>query len=369
MKEELKKRYRRRYITEAIISILIGILIMATQYGNIKIWMKPAVNLEDLEAEDIRQNNVKVKAAITDVAGEYRYWIGEEADAWQMRREFVILVNGNYIALIPPYNDLEDRFYNNMNLTKEYLDGNKEAKEQLEPIEVEGTIRKLELSLDAYKAYAYFVREETGEKTPFLPYGLYVNEVGGLGKGGIIFFLGLGGLFVLFGISVFIRYYMEGYLKQIEKYCDMAENPEFARRKVEQLFARPMKYKDIRISEDIIAIYTAYNVVLLDADRVIWIYPYQWSYSINLIPIVCTRAIIFWMKNGRKMKIKMKNKKAYDDIYMWMRQTHPYFYYGYKPEYKKEYRKNRQAMIEKVDKCRYERKEARRMRDLGYYAQ
>ena len=76
MKEELKKRYRCRYITEAVISILIGILIMATQYGNIKIWMKPAVNLEDLKAEDIRQNNVKVKATITDVAGEYQYWIG-----------------------------------------------------------------------------------------------------------------------------------------------------------------------------------------------------------------------------------------------------------------------------------------------------
>ena len=367
MKEELKKRYRCRYITEAVISILIGILIMATQYGNIKIWMKPAVNLEDLKAEDIRQNNVKVKATITDVAGEYQYWIG--ADASSGRTEFVILVNGNYIALIPPYTDFEDRFYNNMNLTKEYLDGNEEAKEQMEPIEVEGTIRKIDMGLDAYRDYAYSVREETGEKTPFLPYGLYVNDVGGLRKGGIIFFLGLGGLFVFFGISVFIRYFMGSYLRQIEKYCDTAENPERAYRKVEQLFARPMKYKDIRISEDLIAIYTVYNVILLDTDQIVWIYQYQWSYSINLIPIVRTRSIMFWMKSGRKLKIKMKNKRAYEDIYMWLRQTHPYFYYGYTPEYKKEYRKNRQAMIQKVDKRRYERRQACRIQDLGYYMQ
>lgn len=365
MKEELKKRYRKRYIIEATISILIGILIMATQYENIKIWVKPAVNLEDLEAEDIRQNNVKVKATITDVAGEYQYWTGGDASFGHMEREFVILVNGNYIALIPPYSDWEDQLYKNMNLTKENLNGNEAAKEQLESIEVEGTIKMIDWGLDAYRDYAYSVREETGEKTPFLPYGLYINNVGGLGKGGITFFLGLGGVFVLFGISVFVRYFMGSYMKQIEKYCDTAENPEFAYRKVEQLFARPMKYKDIRISEDIIAIYTAYNVVLLDANQIVWIYQYQWSYSVYLIPVIRTRSIIFWMKNGRKMKIKMKNKNAYDNVYMWLRQTHPYFYYGYTSEYKKEYQKNRQTMIQKVEKCRYERKEALRMQYLG----
>ena len=129
---------------------------------------------------------------------------------------------------------------------------------------------------------------------------------------------------------------MESYLKLIEKYCDTAENTVAVYRKVEQLFARPMKYKDVRISEDLIAIYTAYNVCLLDADQIIWIYQYQWSYSIYLIPVIRTRSIIFRMKNGRKVKIKMKNRKAYDEIYIWLRQTHPYFYYGYTPEYKKE---------------------------------
>ena len=141
MKEELKKRYRCRYITEALISIVIGIFIMGTQYGNIKIWMKPAINLEDLRAEDIRQNNIKVKGVITDVAGEYEYWTGGDASFAHMEKEFVILVNGSYIALIPPYGDWEDRFYNNMNLTKEYSDGDKEAKERMESIEVEGTIK------------------------------------------------------------------------------------------------------------------------------------------------------------------------------------------------------------------------------------
>jgi len=366
MKEELKKRYRCRYITEALISIVIGIFIMGTQYGNIKIWMKPAINLEDLRAEDIRQNNIKVKGVITDVAGEYEYWTGGDASFAHMEKEFVILVNGSYIALIPPYGDWEDRFYNNMNLTKEYSDGDKEAKERMESIEVEGTIKKLGMGLDAYRDYAYSVREETGEKTSFLPYGLYVNDMGGMRKGGIVFFLGLGGFFVLFGMSVFIRYFMESYLKLIEKYCDTAENTVAVYRKVEQLFARPMKYKDVRISEDLIAIYTAYNVCLLDADQIIWIYQYQWSYSIYLIPVIRTRSIIFRMKNGRKVKIKMKNRKAYDEIYIWLRQTHPYFYYGYTPEYKKEYQKNRQTMIQKIEKCRSDRKEVCKMQDLGY---
>ena len=185
MKEELKKRYRCRYITEALISIVIGIFIMGTQYGNIKIWMKPAINLEDLRAEDIRQNNIKVKGVITDVAGEYEYWTGGDASFAHMEKEFVILVNGSYIALIPPYGDWEDRFYNNMNLTKEYSDGDKEAKERMESIEVEGTIKKLGMGLDAYRDYAYSVREETGEKTSFLPYGLYVNDMGGMRKGSL----------------------------------------------------------------------------------------------------------------------------------------------------------------------------------------
>ena len=61
MKEELKRRYRSQYIVETLVSVLIGILIMATQYGNIRMWMKPAIELEDLQAEDIRRNNVKVK--------------------------------------------------------------------------------------------------------------------------------------------------------------------------------------------------------------------------------------------------------------------------------------------------------------------
>lgn len=367
MKEELKKRYRFQYIAEALASILTGILIMTTQCGNIKMWLEPAADLGDLQVEDIRQKPVKVKGTITYVAGVYEYWIGGNSSAAYMEEEFVIPVNGNYIGVIPPNSDWEDKLYHNLDITKEYMAGQDGAEERLENIEVEGTIRMMDQGLDAYREYAYSVKDEMGENMQFLPYGLYINEVGWIDKGGIIFFLGLGGLFIIFGMSVFIRYFMGNYLKQIDRYCQTGINPEIGRRKIEQLFAKPIKYKDIRISEDLVAIYAPYNVVLLDTQELVWIYQYQWTYSVTLIPIFRSHSIIFWTKEGKKIKVKLKNGKACDEIYMWIRQTHPYFYYGYTLDYKKEYRKNREAMIQKVERRKYERKEARRMREIGDY--
>lgn len=365
MKEELKRRYRSQYIVETLVSVLMGILIMATQYGNIRMWMKPAIELEDLQAEDIRRNNVKVKGVITYVEGAYEYWSGGNSSMAYMEKEFVIFVNGNYIGVFAPYGDWEDKLCNNLNLTNEYFAGNKEAEERLERIEIEGTIRMMAGGLDAYRDYAYSVKDKIGESRQFLPYCLYINEIGYIDKEGIIFFLALGGLFILFGISVSIRYFTGSYLKEINKYCDTTQNPETGRRKIEQLFAKPLKYKDIRISEDLVAIYAPYKVVLLDTQELVWVYQRQWSYSVNLMPVFRTNSIIFWTKEGKNIKVKMKNRKASDEIYMWLRQTHPYFYYGYSLEYKKEYRKNRKTMIQKVEKRKCERREARRMRELG----
>lgn len=345
MFQELKGKYMTRYLFGALLSFAIGIVVILTQLNSIKVMLSPAVRLDELSVEDIKEN-AKVEADISFIMDYYAY---TEQDGKVIEKEYFIPVGEEEfmgVVLSKKYLEQADA---NIEATWEYMDGDEYALDEIVPITVTGTIMPIEgESWTFYREYIDSLNWTDEEKDCFLPYALMVGDVGGETTGTFVIVVIVGAAVILFGVWLLIRGLTGGALKSIKKYCEATGNKEAAMQRLERFYAMTPEVEGIRVSPEYFMAVTGASVMLTETQNVLWVYQHVVKHSVNYIPTGKTYSIMVMKADGTKMEISMKNKKKTEEALEYIGRTLPYLFYGYDDQLMAAYNQNRQSMIQAV---------------------
>lgn len=345
MFQELKRKYMVRYLFGAFLSLAIGIVIILTQLNSFKVMLSPKVRLDELSAEDIKEN-IKVEADIDYIMDYYAY---TEQDGIIIEQEYFIPVGEEeYMGVVLSKKYLEQADAN-MEATWEYMDGDEYALDEIVPITVTGTIMPMKgESLMFYYEYIDSLGWTDEEEEIFLPYALMVGDVGGEDTGTLVLVVIIGAAVIIFGIWLLTKGLTGGALKSIKKYCEATGNAEAAMQRLERFYAATPEVEGVRVSPEFFMAVTGASVMFSETRNVLWIYQHVIKHSYNFIPTGKTYSIIVMKADGTKMEIGMKNKKKAGQALEYISRALPFLFYGYDEQLKLAYNQNRQSMIQAV---------------------
>ncbi len=349
MYQELKKKYLVKNLTVAIFLFIIGGIILITQMDNIKMILAPAVNLDTLYADEIKES-MKVKVEVGDIREYYAY---TEEGGRVIEKEYIIPVGEKeFMGLVlgESYLEQADR---DMEATWDYLDGDESAINRIEFFTVTGKVVPMSgESKEFYDEFIYLLGLEPEQEELFIPYMVVTGSAAGGFTSNFIVFGIVAAVIIIIGICVLVRGLTGGALKDIKKYCEATGNAEAAMQRLERFYAQTQPVGNLRVSPEFIMAQTSGKVMLTDASKVLWVYQHIVSHYTNGIPSGKDYSIMVWMTDGTKMDIPMKGKKKAEEALDYIGRSLPYLFFGFNEQIQAAYNQNRQGMIQAMTERR-----------------
>lgn len=350
MFQELKKKYLMKYLVVAVIMMAAGVGILALKASDIKVMLSPKADLFELYADEIVAP-MRVEADIDFLVDYYAYTT--ENGVTTEKEYFIPVGEAEYMGVVLDKSYLLQADCN-MEATWDYMDGDETAYDDMETIHVTGTVLPLEgESRQFYDAYINDLGWTEEELEIFLPYVLKVGYIGESSTGQLVFFLVLGGIFLLMGIIWLILGLRGSYMKDIKKYCEQSGSPEMTKARLEQFYAATREVCGMRISpEYFLSTRGGEKVLFAETREIIWAYLHVVRHSVNLIPVAKTYSIMLEKADGKRIEVTMKNKKKAEAAMDHIAHVLPYVFLGFDDQIQAAYQNNRPAMIQAVEERR-----------------
>lgn len=352
MYQALKSKYIKKSMLLVIILIAAGIVAIATQAENLKVMFSKPVQLEDLDADDIKEGML-VEAEIDAILDYYAY---TTEDYTTVEKEYYIPVGEEeYMGMVirdSKINDADDI----MELTWEYMYGDESALDGVEPLHVKGTIREITGTHRQYYeeivAEAGLTSEEIEEY--FLPYAIMVGDTGDTATAGVVIVLVVGLILIFLGVMTLVRAMTGANFKKVKKYVAAAPDEEMVMQSLDRFYESTPEVSGIRVSSEYFLGTTGLNAEFCPSKDIVWVYQYVLKHSVNLIPTGKTYSIMVMTTGGERIEVLMKNKKKAQQAMEHIARTLPYIFMGYGDDIQAYYTKNRQGMIDAVAQKRAE---------------
>ena len=368
MFKELQRKYMARMILRALlcwlgIISLIHTFMMENNLDSISDLMqvlrqeKPQ-DFNSLSAEQIKEG-MYVKGEIPAPI-EYYSYLEEESylglDGVTMYDAFIIPVGDKYMG-ISCEGATKDLLDNNMQININALVTNHEdIKSNMRHVQVEGVIKKLDdefLENMSQKTSAF--QSITGQEISYIPYVLVEKEYSSIdwshGRTDIILIL------VFLGVSIYciVGGIRGRNIKDLKKYFKTQEDLERGLIRIEHFYESGEPVHGLRLDNRYFLMVVKDKVHFIETRDIVWIYPIMTKHSVYYIPTRKTYAIKIKKRNGKELKIDIRNKKIMDDLMSYIASRTPYIVLGYDKDIELIYIRNRNEMAQEVDRRRQER--------------
>lgn len=367
MFKHLQKKYMARMILTALLCwlgviFLIQMFMMENNLDSIPDLMQmlrqeepqEPQDFNSLSAEEIKEG-MYVKGEIPAPIEHYTYWTEDRT----MYDEYIIPVGDKYMGFSCE-GITKDLLDENMKIYLWALKANdEEVMNSVKPVQVEGVIKKLsDESMDYYQQRIPYVQITIGQEISYIPY-VFVEEKysstssidwsSEQGRGILIL--------VLLGVSVYciaggIR---RRNIKDLKKYFGSQEDLEYGLTQIERFYESGTPVHGLRLDNQYFLMVVNDKVHFIETRDIVWIYPNVTKHSVYYIPTRKTYAIKIKKRNGKELKIDIRNKKILDDLMSYIASQTPYIILGYDKEIELIYIRNRNEMAHEVDRRRQER--------------
>lgn len=356
MFEKIQKKYMVKMILGAVLCWVIIAVLVAVNAEDISTLIRlrgeEPQDFNSLSAEQIKEG-MYVKGEILTPVDYYAYWT---EDGKTTSKEFLVPVGEKEYMGLSCDGTTMDSLDANMKTYWQALEQNdKTLVDSLTPVQVEGVIQKLSgESLGFFQQFISELQIDQEQKSLFLPYVIMEGRYGDIEISGLI----LQGIFVLILLLVSI-YCIVGIVKRrnikdLKKYCLAQGDLEYGLFQMEQFYEGGMPVQGLRLDDRFFLMVVGSTVHFIETSDIVWIYPNVTQHSYNFIPTGKTYAIKVKKRNGREVFISVKNKRAMDEVMQYIGSRIPYVILGYDKEIEKIYNRNRNEMIQEVDRRRQE---------------
>lgn len=349
MFQELKKKYRRKYITLTILFFVLALVVLAVKAESIKLLLTPKADLYELYADEITAP-MRVEADIDFIIDYYAYYT--ENGTTKEREYFIPVGEEEYMGVLLGGSNMT-KANNNMQATWEYMDGDNEALDAIETIHVTGTILPLEgMERTYYDGYIDDLEWTEEEKEVFLPYVLKVGYIGDSDTVEFGIVMLVAGVLLICSIIWLVLGVRESYMKNIRKYCEASGSPEMAKAKLERFYEATPEVCGIRLSPEYFLSVKGSKALFAESKDIIWAYQHVVKHSVNLIPTGKTYSIMIAKADGSIIEVPMRNKKVSEAALEHIAHVLPYLFLGYDDQIQNAFKQNRQALVQAVTERR-----------------
>lgn len=376
MKKELKKKALLRVLPSTIVCLVIGILIFATQWRNIKVFFSPVQNLVGVNITDESQlREGRVECEVQSILGYYdELSSSESGDVFE--RSYVMQIGRDkMIGIVIPeeYVSAADA---NFAAANRYFEGEKDAINDITALKFSGSLMKM----DSYEKEKYqdFLNlldaTEEQKHEMFLPYSIKVNCIGNSSRFGFYFWNSIAFLFLAAGVFQIIRAVSGAYQKEIHAFVKRGDEEAMIAR-LNRFYETAPEAGNARMSSEFF-LYSGKGSkydVFLESPKLLWIYANQEDTRkkerglLNVLGVLSVASIgglfVFsknWGKNqiltivtddGKSHKICMKRKKEVEEVSQivnLIRKNRPFILFGYSQEREQMIKENLQSVVSQV---------------------
>lgn len=344
MIKELKKKGIIKSIITGIIMLAISIIIMLLVFGNLFAYLKPAVDINEISADDLKQD-LHVKGSIYFVADYYAY-LSEGNKTKEM--EFIIPVGDEeYMGFVCRGSKMKDAEFN-MNMWWDYLDYDKEfSADSLIEIKINGIVKILKgESYQYYREFTEDLDKETADL--FVPYAVYVGLMAGQESSDSAYSLIFIVIFAVAGLA-FLIFGTHGHnVKAVTDYCKETLSPEYTLQKIENFYTSGTPVQGLRANDEYFMGVFGSTVFFAESSDILWAYQTTTQHRTNGIPTGKTYSVRIRKADGKDIQFKLKNEAACQEALAYIGKTMPYVILGYDDSLENMYNKNRSEMINTV---------------------
>lgn len=346
MYEDLRKRSVKKALVAAATLWAVGVVIIIAQWSSLSTLLRPTVNLNEASASEVtagKRASVKVNVLVD-------YYAETTADSSIVEREYFLPVGEEeYMGIAVPKKYLSDANWI-MEATQQYMNGETEALDDTPVLSVTGTI--VELSAESLQYYQEYVSElgwSEEEAQAFLPYCLMVDQIGTEEPFTLWVVCGFAVILITVGFFLLMQALAGKRQKMILAYCDSTGNREMAMNRLDTFYRNTPEVSGIRVASDFF-LYGGGGAdnILLETQKILWVYPHVTRHSVNLIPTGKTYALKLITMDGKSYMISMKNKRASDDAMDAIGHTIPDIFFGYDERLEKALRQDLVGMVNSV---------------------
>ncbi len=270
--------------------------------------------------------------------------------------EFIIPVGDKYMGIFCE-GTIKDLLDNNMKINIQALvTNNEDIKSNIRSVQAEGVIKKLnDEFLENYRQKTPVFQVITGQEISYIPYVLVEEEYSSIDwsseRVSIILIL------VLLGVSVYciVGGIRGRNIKDLKKYFGSQEDLEYGLTQMEHFYEAGTPVQGLRLDDRYFLMVVRDKVHFIETRDIVWIYPIVTKHSVYYIPTRKTYTIKIKKRNGKELKIDIRNKKIMDDLMSYIASQTPYIFLGYDKEIELNYIRNRNEMAHGVDRRRQER--------------
>lgn len=359
------KKLQRKYMAEMILCAVLcwlGIVFIVQMFmiennldipGLMEIWRqeKPQ-DFNSLSAGEI-QEGMYVKGEIPVPVDRYLYWDKNKMTAYD---EFIIPVGENKYMGVSCGDASKDILEKNMQENIRRLVKNQEDTTNITPVQIEGVIKKLsDESLEYYRQQTPHFLFDAEQKISYIPYVLVERNNSSIDWSSIRTDIIL--ILILLGVSIYciVKGITGRNIKELKKYCAAQGDLEYGLYQMEQFYESGVPVHGLRLDNRYFLMVIKNKVHFVETRDIVWIYPNVTKHSINYIPTRKTYAIKIKKRNGKELKIDIRNKRIMDDLMGYIASQTPYIILGYDKDVELLYIRNRNDMIHEVDRRRQER--------------
>ncbi len=356
MFEKIRKRYMRNMIITAVLCwVLIAILVAVNAEDIstlIRLSGEEPQDFNSLTAAQIKEG-MYVKGEILTPVDYYAYWT---EDGKTTSKEFLVPVGEKEYMGLSCDGTTMDSLDANMETYWQALEkDDKTLVDGLTPVQVEGVIQKINgESLSFFQQFISQLQIEQEQKNLFLPYVIMEGRYGDIGISGLV----VQGIFVLmllfFSIYCIVGIVKQRNIKELKEYCLAQGDLEYGLSQMEQFYESGIPVHGLRLDDAFFMMVMGSKVYFIETKNIVWIYPNITKHSTNGIPTGKTYAIKVKMRSGKENIIGVKNQRDMDEVMQYIGSRIPYVILGYDKEIEKIYNRNRNEMIQEVDRRRQE---------------
>lgn len=364
MFKNLQKKYMARMILTALlcwlgIIFLIQMFMMENNLDSIPDLMQVLKQEEPQDFNSLSAGEIKegmyVKGEIPAPIEHYSYWTEDRT----MYDEYIIPVGDKYMGFSCE-GITKDLLDENMKIYLWALKANDdEVMNSVKPVQVEGVIKKLsDESMDYYQQRIPAVQITTGKEIAYIPYVLVEEKYSSIGS--IDWSSERGrGILILVLLSVSVYCIVGGIrrrnIKDLKKYFGAQGDLEYGLTQMERFYESGTPVHGLRLDNQYFLMVVSDKVHFIETRDIVWIYPNETKHSVYYIPTRRTYAIKIKKRNGKELKIDIRNKKILDDLMSYIASQTPYIILGYDKEIELIYIRNRNEMAQEIDRRRQER--------------
>lgn len=357
--KELEVKYRKKNLLGGLFFLVVGLIISFfclkdyISFGNVQ-------DLDMILAEDIQEG--KSVITVYDVYDYYSYWTDEYGKE-TTRSYFVAMGSGEESVYMgcELTGKKNNRAYDIMEKIW-YYDENPDLEidfESLDYFTVKGRVERIsgedlryyDEYLDGLADYYGMSREEVDEH--FIPYVLIGAKVGDgdvYGYVGALFGIG----FVICAIGMVFCGLFGNPLKDIKDYCNKTPNPELTMSRIERFYATTPERYGVHVNDEYFLFTGSTKPVFCDVKDVLWFYQYVVTRKTNFVTVGKDYFVRFRLANGKQVDTAAKKDTVIDILNYFIR-VMPDSIAGYTDQLEQMYRKNRQQMIDEVERRHHER--------------